>query len=354
MRKAFIYSLMVIFMAFSVSLSAQVNKSGKGTQTKTTDKTNKGKGTAIKDNKGGTKTVDKTPVNAGKGKTEFTLTEVSKNSTPVIEQKQNGDINWSAQYIEARGSSVVDNERFKLPAQARAMAIRGAIVIAQRNLLEIINGVNVTSETIVQDMIATSDYVYTRVDGLVKGAQQVGEPIEKDGMIEVTMRIPIYAKDGLAPIVYNQLPASGKGNGQVQITEKSAAGGKDAQQTGKGAADKSGTQSIVPEGLAFNFNGKTYDPAMFPVVADEQGNILLDLSTLYDPNTGQFPQILQTTKDVFNLAGFDKGTAVIDVLSSKDGKIVIDNKNSKKFDWTKLTKVVSTVGDVLKFVLAIL
>jgi hypothetical protein len=234
------------------------------------------------------------------------------------------------------------------------MAIRGAIVIAQRNLLEIINGVNVTSETIVQDMIATSDYVYTRVDGLVKGAQQVGEPIEKDGMIEVTMRIPIYAKDGLAPIVYNQLPATGKGDGQVQITEKSAAGGKDAQQTGKGAADKSGTQSIVPEGLAFNFNGKTYDPAMFPVVADEQGNILLDLSTIYDPNTGQFPQILQTTKDVFNLAGFDKGTAVIDVLSSKDGKIVIDNKNSKKFDWTKLTKVVSTVGDVLKFVLAIL
>ena len=41
------------------------------------------------------------------------------------------------------GSSVIDNERFKLLAQAKAMAIRGATVIAQRNLLEIINGVNI-------------------------------------------------------------------------------------------------------------------------------------------------------------------------------------------------------------------
>lgn len=350
MRRAFVYSLCAIFMAISVSLSAQVDKSGKGAQTKTTDKTNKGKG-AAKENKGG-KSTDKT--DAGKGKTAFTLTEVSKNSTPIIQQKPNGDVNWTMQYIEARGSSVIDNERFKLPAQARAMAIRGAIVLAQRNLLEIINGVNVTSETVVQDMVAKSDYVYTRVDGLVKGAQQVGEPIEKDGMIEVLLRIPMYSKDGLAPIVYDQLPASGAGNGQAQITEKSAGTGQDAVQSGKGATDKNGTQPVVPEGLAFNFNGKTYDPAMFPVVADEQGNMLLDLSKLYDPNTGQFPQILQTTKSVFDMAGFDKGTAVIDVLSSADGKIVIDNKNSKKFDWSKLTKVASTVGDVLKFVLAIL
>src|SRR5690606_37275715 len=127
---------------------------------------------------------------------DFSVLE--KYTQPVIENKPNGSINWTQQYVEAKGQSVIDNERFKNPAQAKAMATRGAVVVAQRNLLEMVQGVNVVGETTVQDMITTSDYIYTRVEGLIKGAQQFGPAKELDGMIEVTMRMPIYGNDGIA------------------------------------------------------------------------------------------------------------------------------------------------------------
>jgi len=109
--------------------------------------------------------IDAKPIN---------VEQVIAQSKPVIQEKPNGSINWTEQYIEAKGASVIDNERFKNAAQAKLMAKRGAIVDAQRNLLEIIKGVNVTSETTVNDMITTRDYIYTRIDGVIKGAQLVG------------------------------------------------------------------------------------------------------------------------------------------------------------------------------------
>lgn len=158
--------------------------------------------------------------NASKGSKALTYEIVEEFSEPVVEQYTNGNVNWSEQFIEAKGTSVIDNERFKIPAQAKAMAIRGAVVIAQRNLLEIINGVKITGETRVQDMIATNDYVYSRVDGLIKGAQQIGEPIEIDGLIEVTMRVPLYASNGLAPIVYSQMPQYAGNNKNAAVNNK--------------------------------------------------------------------------------------------------------------------------------------
>jgi hypothetical protein len=336
MKRIFIFSLVIVFVSATITVYGQ-DKSGSNKTTTTKDsKTKPAQVSSVKSTtKPGGKDVVKTdPAQAGIKGNPLTLLDVEKNAQPVVEQKPNGSINWTEQYIEAKGSSAIDNERFKIPAQAKAMATRGAVVIAQRNLLEMINGVNVTSETTVQDMVTKSDYIYTRVDGLIKGARQVGEPIEKDGMVEVTMRVPLYAKDGLAPVVYNELP---------QIKDRSAV-----------AADPN-AQPVVDdktlkgsEGLVFNLNGQQIDPSMFPVVVDEQGNLLLDMTKLYDPKTGKFPQVLKTSKTLFNDLGFQKGVDVIDAVQGKDGKIVLDSKNSKKFDWGKVGNV---VGSIAKFLL---
>lgn len=103
----------------------------------------------------------------------------------------------------------------------------------------------------------------------------------------------------------------------------------------------------------FDFNGQKIDPSLFPVVVDESGNLLLDLSTLYNPEEGKFPKILESTRTIFDELGFKKGVEVIDVATAKDGKIVLDGKNSKKFDWGKLATTVGSVVDVFKFVLAL-
>lgn len=257
--------------------------------------------------------------------------QVIAQSKPVIQEKPNGSINWTEQYIEAKGASVIDNERFKNAAQAKLMAKRGAIVDAQRNLLEIIKGVNVTSETTVQDMITTRDYIYTRLDGVIKGAQLIGEPIEKDGTIEVKMRVKLYEQNGLAPAIYNDIPALKKSTTVSDVVNQVPPEVKDQ----------------VLQGLAFNMNGKKFDPSMFPVIVDENNNLVLDLSKLYDTKTGKFPQLLNTTEQVMKEIGFNKGVEVLNVLKAESGKLVIDNKSLKKVNWQKIGQVAGKIGKFL-------
>ena len=63
-------------------------------------------------------------------------------------------------------------------AQARLMARRAAISDAQRNLAEQIAGVQVDSETTVQNLQVSSDIVKSRVSALLKGAKVISESVQ--------------------------------------------------------------------------------------------------------------------------------------------------------------------------------
>lgn len=276
---------------------------------------------------------------------ESDFVKVFDRAEPLVTQQNNGEINWSGQYIEARGESVIDMERFSNPAQARAMAVRGAVVVAQRNLLEIINGVQVTSESKVIDMIAESDYIVTRVDGIVRGARMVGDPAEKYGMIEVTLRIDLYEPGGLAPIVYESISDTRRRESaktiatpvqrETQAARTSADGRKVADQT---------SQQEILEALVLNLQGKNFDPALFPVLIDEEGNILLDLTQLYDPRKGNFPKILHAGREIFDELGFKEGVQVIDVISNHSGTLTIDKKHTRNIDWGQIGRTIGTIG----------
>ncbi len=257
--------------------------------------------------------------------------QILQQSKPIIQEKPNGQINWTEQYIEAKGVSVIDKERYKNPAQAKLMAQRGSVVDAQRNLLEIIKGVNVTSETTVQDMITTRDYIYTRIDGIIKGAQMVGEPVEKDGYIEVKMRVPLYENNGLAAAIYNDIPQLKKTNGISEVVNQ--------------IPDEIKDQAL--EALAFNMNGQKFDPSLFPIIVDENNNLVLDLSKLYDPTKGKFPKILNTTEELLKELGYKKGVEFLNVIKAEQGKLVIDNKSLKKVNWQKIGQIAGKVGKFL-------
>lgn len=269
---------------------------------------------------------------------------------PIVDNLPKGKVDWTNQFIEAKGQSVIDNERFKNPAQAKLMAKRGAIVDAQRNLLEITKGVQVTSETKVQDMITTSDYIYSRVDGVIKNAQQVGEAVEKDGYIEVTMRIPLYDQKGLAPVLYDQVVKKMNTFGAANPVKSISA----SDVTPTDNQDTTPTTEITDmSNLVLNLNGKKYDPSMFPVIMDENNNLLLDYSKIYDPKKGKFPKIVSAGKSLLEAFGLKKGVEVLNVIDSADGKIKIDTSKVKnKINWTKIGNIAATVGKVaLAFVL---
>jgi hypothetical protein len=103
--------------------------------------------------------------------------------------------------------------------------------------------------------------------------------------------------------------------------------------------------------LVFNLNGKKYDPSMFPVVLDENNNILLDYSKIYDPKKGTFPKIVSAGKSLLEALGLKKGVEILNVVESADGKIKVDTSVVKnKINWAKIGKVAATIG---KFAMAL-
>lgn len=109
----------------------------------------------------------------------------------VVHAQPQADINWSSGYIIATGQGTAKTTESK--GKARIKATIAAKVDAQRNLLEVIKGVRITSQTTVQDAMLVEDVIKSRVDGLLKGAYMVGEPFVEmaDGapVVTVTMKV---------------------------------------------------------------------------------------------------------------------------------------------------------------------
>jgi hypothetical protein len=108
----------------------------------------------------------------------------------AVETTSSGKINWTVGEVYATGIGAPPAQAVNA-AQARAMAERAAVVVAYRNLLEIVKGVRVDSETMVENFMTKSDIIRTRVDGIVKGARIVKTQYLSDGSVEVSVAMPL-------------------------------------------------------------------------------------------------------------------------------------------------------------------
>lgn len=112
--------------------------------------------------------------------------------TQIVEKiGNNGNVNWSAGYIEAVGIGAPPARSIGKP-EARPMALRAAELDAKRNLLEITKGVRIDSTTVVKDFTVESDIINSQVEGFIKGAQVVKKELMPDGTVEVTVRMPLF------------------------------------------------------------------------------------------------------------------------------------------------------------------
>jgi hypothetical protein len=113
----------------------------------------------------------------------------------VIENMGEGRVNWSLGLVTANGIGAPPKD-LKNPAQVRAMTQRAAITVARRNLLEVLKGVRVDSETRVENFIVSSDVIKTQVSGILQGSQVMQTKYFSDGSIEVT--VGVYLRGDLA------------------------------------------------------------------------------------------------------------------------------------------------------------
>jgi hypothetical protein len=228
----------------------------------------------------------------------------------VEKVKDNGEVNWSQRFIEAKGSSVLDLTRFPNPAQARLMAQRGAMVDAQRNLLEIIQGVHVQGRTTVQDMITVSDEVKTKVDGVIKNAQMIGDAVESNGIITITMRVPLY-ENGVADAV-------------IDNVERNKPNTQDAK------------SNLEATPIAIQVNGN-YKPNLFPKLTDEQNKVLIDLAESYGLPANKLPDIFKVAKETTDKLKGKSGVEIVEVIQDQAGNLVLDTKNKARLEkWKKI------------------
>lgn len=229
---------------------------------------------------------------------------------PVVTGNDTGSVNWAHHYIEASGWSAIDTARFKVPAQARLMAQRGAIVDAQRNLLETIQGVRIVGETTVKDYITQNDYVYSRLDGVIKGAEMVGEPIVTGNSVKVKMRVPIYG------------PPKEKKESVADLMRK--------------AEKKS------------NPGGDNSQPQMFTTIKDANNNDLYN--SQLDP-TQKALSYYQLTEDALKKLKNGK-VPLMEVEKLSDGTLKIPESQKEQVSaWKKIGKAAFKVG---KFIVTLL
>jgi len=99
-----------------------------------------------------------------------------------------GKIDYGNRTIQATGIGFIPANVINA-GQARRSAMRIAKQDALRQLIEIVNGVNVTSETTISGAMF-DDMIKTQVQGAIRGARQVGEPrYLSDTSVEATYEV---------------------------------------------------------------------------------------------------------------------------------------------------------------------
>ncbi|MFP4474135.1 MAG: LPP20 family lipoprotein [Desulfatibacillaceae bacterium] len=189
--------------------------------------------------------------------------------TDVVQRLgDNGKVNWSEGWLEAVGIGVPPERHYGKP-QARPMALRAARLDAYRNLLEVTNGVRITSETTVRDFATESDVIRSQVEGMVKGAQVVNREYMSDGTVEVTIRMSLHG--GFAQLV---LPREVKQVPEVRQVEPEqpaspAPAPVPTERSPGSPPAHDGGRSYT--GLVVDTRGLSARPAMAPRILDEDG-----------------------------------------------------------------------------------
>jgi len=173
-----------------------------------------------------------------------------------VEQGPAGDIDWDSGAVTAKGIGAPPAGAAN-PAQARGMAKRAATVIARRNLLELLRGVQIDSSTTVQNFMVANDVVVSRIQGFLQNSHILDTAYMSDGSVEVTVGIGL--RGGVADVV---LPPAPRFNPQMSASPSVAS---------PAAPDVVAAPSGPFTGLVVDARGLGVRPAMSPRIFDEQG-----------------------------------------------------------------------------------
>ncbi len=179
---------------------------------------------------------------------------------------ENGSVNYGDRTIQAIGIGFIP-ENVINAGQARRSAMRIAKQDALRQLIEIVNGVNVTSETTVSGSMF-DDVIKTQVQGAIRGARRVGEPkYLSDTSVEITYEVK------MADISRVLLPMAEKAP-TLKFEDVTVGNTVSESSASSESASKPTKKSGGVTGIIIDGSGLGLRPAMAPRILNQSGSVV--------------------------------------------------------------------------------
>jgi hypothetical protein len=197
-------------------------------------------------------------------------TVIIQAESEVMETIGQGQIDWERGIIQVIGSGAITQNPGTSLAKAKLMAQRAAKADAYRNGLEALEGVRVSSETVVRDFETESDEIRTSVQGYLKGGRFISTDYTSDGICEVVLELPLSGKSDFSRLLYESV--------KPRITVGPTPVPVQPNRTG-----------ISYTGIIIDTRGLEVKPALYPQVFDSDGFLL------YGPTVVNFDLIKTKT-----------------------------------------------------------
>jgi hypothetical protein len=183
----------------------------------------------------------------------------------LVEDLGKGTIDWANGLIHVVGYGAPPQGVFG--PQAKLMARSAAKADAYRNTAEVLNGVRVSSQTYVENYVTRSDEIKLIVEGFVRGARIIRVDQHCDGIIELTIELPLGGQTGLTTLLNRPEVTGGSVTGQaIPFGER---------------WPEVATERTVYTGVLIDARKLNVKPALYPQIFDYEG-YLLYASTLVD------------------------------------------------------------------------
>ncbi len=181
---------------------------------------------------------------------------------------EKGSINYGDRTIQAIGIGFIP-ENVINAGQARRSAMRIAKQDALRQLIEIVNGVNVTSETTVSGAMF-DDVIKTQVQGAIRGARQIGQPkYLSDTSVEVVYEVKMADISRVLLPMAEKAPTLTYDDVNVGVSTTAAAAPNQEQ-----AGTDTGVKSGGVTGIIIDGTGLGLRPAMSPRILNQGGSVV--------------------------------------------------------------------------------
>ena len=205
--------------------------------------------------------------------------------------------------------------------QSRYRAMRAATVVAQRDLLEQVQGVRVQGETTVADGMLQSDIVRTQIKGFLKGAKSCGKKYdssEKYG--SVCLRLNLKGPGGIYDDVFNTMKA---GNMLPGMQNQPMA---PMPTLPPPSVNMPAGMMIHNDGVIIQ-TGSVFKPAIVNRILNEKGDILFDPSKvvnaiLVERGAGGFTGQLSKAKGLLASWG-SSDPMIVKAISTRQGTDVV-------------------------------